>query len=314
MTYRANGLARPRILLTGVTGQLGQELGRVLPSIGELYAPVRCDLDLASTDEIRRVVRQTQPGLIVNAAAYTAVDLAESNRELAIAINGTAPGVLAEEAKRCGAPIVHYSTDYVFSGSGSRPWTEHDSTGPVNVYGESKLMGELAVVSSGAAHLTLRTSWVYGHDRPNFVATMLRLGARETELAVVDDQIGAPTSALALAEATALILTQRKRQPADVIRESGGLYHACCAGEVSWCGFAREIFRIAQLAGYELALREVRPIATSEYPTAAKRPLNSRLDCERLNQRLAIRLPDWRQELKRFLMDGAGPAETRVCD
>jgi len=309
MNRPVESVGQTRILLIGVQGQLGRELSRALTGLGELVSPARDELDLTSVDEIRRFVRKTRPQLVVNAAAYTDVDGAETERESAMAINGTAPGILADEAKLCGAAIVHYSTDYVFDGSGTRPWSEDDPTGPLNAYGETKLRGEREVASAGAPHLILRTSWVYGHDRPNFVATMLRLGATKTELTVVDDQVGAPTSARALAEATARMLAQGHGKPTDTIRESGGLYHACCAGEISWCGFAREIFRVAQRAGYELAVREVTPIVSSEHPTAAKRPLNSRLDCGRLARRFGVRLPEWRDELSRFLLDGKSAAD-----
>jgi dTDP-4-dehydrorhamnose reductase len=286
---------------------VGRELRPLVAALGEVRAPSESDLDFTDTERLRQAVRGFRPTLIVNAAAYTAVDRAESEPALAQAVNGTAPGVLAEEAAAIGAAIVHYSTDYVFDGSGSRPWTEDDAPRPLNAYGRSKLAGDRAVAASGAAFLILRTSWVYGRGGRNFVATMLRLGAGRAELSVVDDQVGAPTSAAVIASTTARLLGGVSGDPTGRVRERGGLYNLCCAGETSWFGFAREIFRLAATRGAALAVRELRPIATREFETAAVRPLNSRLDCGRLERTLGVSLPDWRDALRDFLAECYDP-------
>jgi dTDP-4-dehydrorhamnose reductase len=295
---------RPRILLTGRNGQVGWELSRTLQSLGEVIAVghrstapgesvTAWKLELSEPDEIRKLVRQVQPDLIVNAAAYTAVDKAESERDAAIAINGIAPGVLAEEAERLRAALVHFSTDYIFDGSGTTPWREDDPTGPLNHYGASKLAGEEAIRASGAAHLILRVSWVYGLHGANFVKTMLRLGSERPTLKIVDDQIGAPTSARAIADVTGQILAMGVRNFAGFFRERGGAYHFACSGETSWHGFATAIFELARQHGMPLTLTSVLPIPTSEYPTPARRPLNSRLDCSRLAERFGLGAPLW---------------------
>jgi dTDP-4-dehydrorhamnose reductase len=300
---------RPRILLTGRNGQVGWELSRSLQSLGEVVAvghrslppgeaAANWTIDLSSADSIRHVVRQVQPDLIVNAAAYTAVDKAESERDLATAINGVAPGVLAEEAKRLKAALVHYSTDYVFDGSGQTPWREDDSTGPVNHYGASKLAGEQAIRAVGVPHLILRVSWVYGLHGANFVKTMLRLGQERPALKVVDDQIGAPTSARAIADVTSQILAQGARNFAALLGERGGTVHFACQGATSWHGFATAIFEIARHHGRPLAVTSVTPIPTSDYPTPARRPLNSRMDCTRLAERFGLGAPNWRTALE----------------
>jgi dTDP-4-dehydrorhamnose reductase len=270
-----------RILLTGATGQVGWELRRTLAPLGEVRALDRFGLDLADVPTLVASVRALQPDVIVNSAAYTAVDKAESERDLAFAVNATAPRVLAEEAKRIGAYLVHYSTDYVFDGEKSAPYAEDDPTGPINVYGESKLAGERAIAAAGGRHLILRTSWVYGPRGKNFYLTMLRLARERPELRVVDDQIGAPTSSLAIARATA-----------DLIGKAAqGLYHMTAAGETSWCGFARAILARAGLATPVVA------IATSDYPTPARRPRNSRLDCSKLLREHAVALAPWEEQL-----------------
>jgi dTDP-4-dehydrorhamnose reductase len=270
-----------RILLTGATGQVGWELRRTLAPLGEVRALDRFGLDLADVPTLVASVRALQPDVIVNSAAYTAVDKAESERDLAFAVNATAPRVLAEEARRIGAYLVHYSTDYVFDGEKSAPYAEDDPTGPINVYGESKLAGEVAIRASGCRHLILRTSWVYGPRGKNFYLTMLRLARERPELRVVDDQVGAPTSSLAIARATA-----------DLIGKGAqGLYHMTAAGETSWCGFARAILARAGLATPVVA------IATSEYPTPARRPRNSRLDCSKLLREHAVALAPWEEQL-----------------
>jgi dTDP-4-dehydrorhamnose reductase len=274
-----------RILLTGRNGQVGWELERKLAPLGEVIATDRATLDLADPDAIRRVVREAKPQIIVNAAAYTAVDKAESEPELAMRINGSAPGILAEEAKRLGALLVHYSTDYVFDGEKATPYVEDDPPNPINVYGRSKLEGERAIQASGCKHLILRTSWVYGARGRNFLLTILRLAKEKSPLRIVDDQVGAPTSSGALARATA----QALRPGAH------GLYHLSAAGAVSWCGFARAILA---RAGIDTAVVAIR---SEDYPTAARRPRNSLLDCSRLRARLGVALAPWEELLSEVI-------------
>jgi dTDP-4-dehydrorhamnose reductase len=280
-----------RILLTGRNGQVGWELERALAPLGEIIATDRATLELADPDAIRRVAREAKPELIVNAAAYTAVDQAESEPELAMRINAVAPGVLAEEAQRLGAWLIHYSTDYVFDGSSKRPYVEGDATNPINAYGRSKLAGEQAIAASGARHLILRSSWVYGQRRRNFLLAILQRAQSGAPLRVVDDQIGAPTWCRQIAEATARIVAGRS----DV----GGIYHLSAGGETTWCGFARAI---VALAGIDA---EVRPIATAEFPTAAERPRYSVLDCAKLARDFGAALPDWRDGLGRCMAERA---------
>jgi dTDP-4-dehydrorhamnose reductase len=302
-------MLRPRILLVGRTGQVGRELESLLCAWGELVVTQRGpsdqpqvrSLDLSDVDAIRATVRDVKPTLIVNAAAHTAVDKAESERELAVAINTTAPGVLAEEAKRCGASFVHYSTDYVFDGSGTRPWREDDPTGPLSVYGQTKLDGERLIAASGCAHLIARTSWVYATIGHNFVRTMLRLGATRERLTIVADQHGAPTSALVIARTTIDILRQAPGDIAAWLTERGGVVHLACSGETTWHGFATEIFRQARALGVTLAVNDVAPLNTADYPTPARRPLNSRLDMTRLRERFGIVTPDWSEALRETL-------------
>ncbi len=237
--------------------------------------------------------------MIVNAAAYTAVDRAESEPERARAINGIAPGVLAREAARNNAALIHVSTDYVFDGTGDRPWTEADRPAPQSVYGRTKLAGEEAIAAAGAAHAILRTSWLYGRG-PNFVRTMLRLGAEREILSVVDDQIGAPTWARPLAQAIDGILSAVAGDPIEGLARRGGLFHACCGGAVSWHGFAEEIFRKSTRT---LAVREVRKVTSAEYRAAAPRPMNSRLDCAKLEREFGVRLPEWADALETYLRE-----------
>ena len=270
-----------RILLTGATGQVGWELRKTLAPLGEVKFFDRFGLDLADTPPLVATVRALQPEVIVNAAAYTAVDKAEAERDLAFAVNATAPRVLAEEAKRIGALLVHYSTDYVFDGEKGSPYVESDPTHPISAYGESKLAGEQAIAKSGCRHLILRTSWVYGPRGRNFYLTMLRLAKERPELKVVDDQVGAPTSSLEIARATAALLAKGAQ----------GLYHMTAAGETTWCGFARAILKGAGIA------TPVAPIRTEDYPTPAKRPRNSRLDCSRLRADFGVALAPWEEGL-----------------
>jgi dTDP-4-dehydrorhamnose reductase len=255
-------------------------------------------LDLASPDSIRAAVRRVQPDLIVNAAAYTAVDKAESEPELAMAVNGIAPGVLAEEARRVGAALVHYSTDYVFDGTGETPWCEDDATGPQNTYGRTKLVGEEAIQAAGAPHLILRVSWVYGLHGSNFVKTMLRLGMQRPALSVVDDQWGAPTSARVIADITGQILVQGRGDWPGFLRERGGVVHLVCQGQTNWHRFAQKIFELAGAQGVPLAVKSLSPIPSSQYPTPARRPANSRMSCQRLWERFGLAPPSWQVALE----------------
>lgn len=283
-----------RILLLGRNGQVGWELERLLAPLGELKPFDRAALDLADAPRLAAAVRSLQPEVIVNAAAYTAVDKAESERDEAFAVNATGPRVLAEEAKRIGALLVHFSTDYVFDGEKQAPYVEDDATHPLNVYGESKLAGEDAIRKSKCRHLILRTSWVYGPRGKNFMLTMLRLAKERAELRVVDDQIGAPTSSGYIAQTTVALLPRLLASP-----DLAGLYHLAPAGETTWCGFARAILAHAGLA------TPVVPIRTEEYPTPARRPRNSRLDCTRLREAFGVALTPWQEGLAEAMREHA---------
>ena len=280
-----------KILLTGKTGQVGHELQRTLAPLGEVIAVDRAGLDLANQEALRRTLRKLRPDIIVNAAAYTAVDRAEDEAQLAHAGNAIAPGVMAEEARELGALLVHYSTDYVFDGSKAGAYREDDATNPLNVYGRSKLAGEQAIIASGCRHLIFRTSWVYGLRGKNFLRTMQALAAQRQELRVVSDQIGAPTWSRLIAEATALAV----RQDAP-----SGLYHLSSGGSTSWHGFAQAILAAQGWAG------TLHAIPASDYPTPAQRPANSRLDHTKLGAALGLALPDWRLALELCLADDAG--------
>lgn len=288
-----------RILLTGGTGQVGWELQRTLACLGEVRAPDRQTLDLSDSDSIRRIVRDWRPDIVVNPAAHTAVDKAEGEVALATAINATAPAVLAEEAAKLGALLVHYSTDYVFDGSKAAAYVEDDASNPQNVYGRTKWEGEQAVRAANTRHLILRTSWVYGRRGTNFLLTMQRLMRERPELGIVADQIGAPTWARMIAEATALMLAQCTGPARRADFAPWGTYHLSCGGETSWHGFAQAI---AELSGIEPAAK-LTPIPSSDYPTPAKRPANSRLSNAKLAEGFGIALPDWRQALELCLKD-----------
>ena len=279
-----------RILLTGRNGQVGWELERKLAPLGEVIATDRATLDLADPDQIRRVVREAKPDVIVNAAAYTAVDKAESEPELALRINGSAPGVLAEEAKRLGALLVHYSTDYVFDGEKATPYLEDDPPNPLNVYGKTKLEGERAIQASGCRHLILRTSWVYGARGKNFLLTILRLAREGKELRVVDDQLGAPTTSGVIAAATVSLLPGVMKDA-----QAQSLYHMSAGGATSWYGFAREILIRTGLGN------RVIPISSRQYSAAARRPRNSVLDNGLIIERLGIHLATWMDGLQSAL-------------
>ena len=279
------------ILLTGSNGQVGWELQRSLQGLGTVHAPRRDALDLTDPEAIRAAVRATRPTLIINPAAYTAVDKAESEPALAEAINAHAPAVLAAEAARLGIPLIHYSTDYVYAGTGTMPWTEDAPTAPPNVYGATKLAGEEAIRASGCAHLILRTSWVYGTRGKNFLLTMLRLGREREALNVVADQIGAPTWSRTIADLTAHIVASRPDWP-----QVSGTYHLANGGETSWHGFAEAIFALAQQKGQKTP-QTVNPIPTEAYPTPAARPKNSRLSLDKLNTAFGLVPPHWRDAL-----------------
>ena len=284
-----------KILLTGCAGQLGRELKRSLASLGELVACDRRQLDLAKPEGLRDAVRAIKPSVIVNAAAFTAVDKAEGTPEAADAINGVAPGVLAEEAKSLGALLIHYSTDYVFDGAKASPYTEEDVPAPLAAYGRSKRARELAIAASAARQLVFRTSWVYGLHGANFMKTMLRLGRERDELRVVGDQIGAPTWTRHLADVTAMILARRDLP--------NGLYHLAAAGETSWHGYAEAIFAEALQAGLIEKSPAVQRITSADYPLPAPRPANSRLDCSSFRRDFGLALPDWRTGLIDCLAD-----------
>ncbi|MBC8727885.1 dTDP-4-dehydrorhamnose reductase [Paraburkholderia sp. UCT2] len=290
------------ILVTGVNGQVGYELARTLQGLGNVVAVGRSRLDLSNLDQIRAVVRDLRPALIVNPAAYTAVDKAEEERDLAMRINGEAPGVLAEEAKKLGAALIHYSTDYVFNGTKEGAYVEDDPTDPQNVYGRSKLAGEQAIAASGVNHLVLRTSWVYGTRGKNFLLTMLRLGADRPELKVVADQFGAPTWCNTIATLSAHLCAQSfaAEDGAKWWDERSGIYHLCAGDSTSWHGFASAIFELADLPNRPNTL----PIPAADYPTPAKRPANSRMSNDKLARVFGLAAPHWRDALKLCLTDG----------
>ena len=283
-------LTDPTILLVGATGQIGHELRAPLSELGTVTAPDRDSLDLTAPDTIRSVVRAVEPDVIVNAAAYTAVDDAEEEHERADVVNAKAPGVLAEAAAEVDAWLVHYSTDYVFDGTKMKPYVETDPTNPVNVYGRTKRDGEEAVQEADGPHLILRTSWVYSARRSNFLLSMLRLADEHDTLTVVDDQTGTPTSAGWIAAATATIL--RRLQGMDAPDDASGLYHLAAAGQTSWYGFAQAIF--AQFGRDDVT---VEPIPTEEYPTPAARPAYTVLDSSKARTTFDLDIPTWSEQL-----------------
>lgn len=296
-----------RILLTGKDGQVGWELQRTMASLGEVVAVGHREMDLADPDSIRKVVREIRPAIIVNPAAYTAVDKAESEPDLAMAINGVAPEIMAEEAKRLSAALVHYSTDYVFDGKKTTPYTEEDPPNPLNVYGQTKLAGERAVQAAGAPYLILRTSWVYGARGRNFLLTILKLAGERSELKIVDDQIGAPTWSRMLAETTARILAPICAAPnlSAMLAETGGLYHLTAGGQTSWHGFAAKILEYVPRAAIPMPAKLI-PIPTSEYPTPAARPRNSCLSNEKIMRTFGLTIPSWEASLKLCLQEMYG--------
>lgn len=339
-----------RILLAGKNGQIGWELQRTLATIGEVVAVGRNEMDLANPDSIQSTIREIKPALIVNAAAYTAVDKAEAEPELAMAVNGRAPGIIAEEAKQIGAGVIHYSTDYVFDGAKTGPYTEEDAPNPISVYGQTKLAGERAIQAAGTPFLILRTSWVYSNRGKNFLLTILRLAKERDELKIVDDQIGAPTWARAVAETTARILAQwyssitnhdsritdvklpltqslnhdsrftldasRLTSDASRFTDMCGLYHLTASGETTWYGFARKILDLsAPLTHHDSRLTSnasprLVPIETNDYPTPARRPKNSRLDNSKLIGTFGFVPPTWDVMLKECIRDLADDRKT----
>jgi dTDP-4-dehydrorhamnose reductase len=305
-----------RILLTGKNGQVGAELAMLLPGLGEVTAYDHHQLDLSNSDQIRRAIREVRPAIIANAAAYTSVDQAEKEEEKAHAINADAPALMAEEAKRIGAVLVHYSTDYVFDGSSNLPYAETDKTNPINVYGKTKLAGEEAIRAVGAPHLIFRTAWVYGTRGRNFLLTILRLATEREELKVVRDQWGAPTWSHDIAKATATVLLQLSQQGPEAISKFGGTYHMTSGGKASWFEFAKAILEEASrmpqgipwfetaTKGQPLVTRCVTPIPTEEYPTPARRPAYSVLSNSRLKQDFGLELPAWSVQLRAVFAKG----------
>jgi len=288
------------ILILGRHGQVGSELTRILGKAGAVPHSVSLDypdIDLSAPDSIVSSIRTHKPSLVINAAAYTAVDKAESEPDLAMAVNGTAPGIIAEELKKTGGSFVHYSTDYVFDGRKNAPYTEDDSPNPLSTYGRTKLAGEATVRSSGTPHLLIRTSWVYGSRGGNFLHTILRLAREREELRIIDDQVGAPTWSRLIAEATVDILSAAGAFDSPrALQERGGLYHLTASGETTWYGFARKILDLDPRRS-EQVLQRLTPIPTHEYPTPARRPLNSRLDCAAVRRTFDTGLPPWDESL-----------------
>jgi dTDP-4-dehydrorhamnose reductase len=304
---------KPTILLTGKTGQLGSELNRLLPKLGEVIAPERKELDLREPEKIRQIMGDAKPQLVVNAAAYTAVDAAETDQANALAVNAEAPRLIALEAKKLGAVLVHFSTDYVFDGSKEAPYAETDPANPINTYGRTKLAGEHAISNSGAAHLIFRTSWVYATHGRNFLLTILRLATEREELKIVGDQLGAPTCAFDLAEAATRILAGiiASAKSQFSLREISGTYHMTAAGQTTWYEFANAILEEARRApqdltwlnsatnGRPLIARRVLPISTEEFRSPTRRPAYSVLSNARLIETFGVTLPDWRTQLQR---------------
>jgi len=309
---------KPVILLTGKNGQVGAELWRLLPQLGDVVALGHDQMDLSSPSDICRTIRKVRPQLIVNAAAYTAVDQAETDETMAQAVNGEALAVMAQETKSIGAAMVHFSTDYVFDGSKRTPYDEMDCVNPINVYGKTKLAGEQAIRSSGLDHLIFRTAWVYATRGRNFLLTILRLATEREELRIVNDQVGAPTCASEVAAATSKILAgiSARNNGSFVFSEFSGTYHMSAPGQTTWCDFARAILEAARatahepawlaaaMQGRELIARRVIPISTREIPSPARRPAYSVLSNSRLIQTFGVALPDWRIQLQcRFAPD-----------
>lgn len=288
-----------RILLLGAGGQIGAELRAILCTGHEVSSPDSSSVNLQSAEQIARAVRETSPNLIINAAAYTAVDRAEDDPEQAAAVNAAAPGILAREAVRAGAALIHYSTDYVFDGHGTGAYREDDPARPLNVYGDTKLQGERAIAASGGAAVIFRTSWVYGLRGHNFLLSMQRLLREREQVSVVDDQIGAPTWSRAIARATVAVISRSDADACAYFSKHRGIYHMTAQGHTSWHGFAAEIRDALSARG--VATARLRPIPSTDYPTAARRPANSVLDNARLRTTFGVELPDWRASLRECL-------------
>jgi dTDP-4-dehydrorhamnose reductase len=301
MVNPPHSLKTPRFLVTGANGQLGFELQRALAPLGEVVACGRDACDLSNPDSIRAAIRAAKPDMIFSAGAYTAVDKAESEPDLARAVNATAPGILGEEAAKLGALVFHYSTDYVFDGTKPSAYREEDATNPLGVYGKTKLVGEKALAASGAAHLIFRTSWVFGAHGKNFIKTILRLASSRDELRIVADQFGAPTGAALLADASAHIAARYRRDGRENF--PFGLYHLAASGETSWHGFAQHIVAKAAAANSPLqaTIDRILPIPAAEYPTPAARPANSRLDTSKFRTVFGLHLPDWKHGVDQVL-------------
>jgi dTDP-4-dehydrorhamnose reductase len=293
-----------RIMLTGANGQVGWELSRSLMPLGEVIALTRSQCDLSRPETIPGIVQEINPDVIVNAAAYTAVDKAEEEEGLATTINGTSVGVIAEEARKLNALLIHYSTDYVFDGKKTEPYTEEDIPNPINAYGRSKLAGEEAVRKVGGKHLIFRTSWVYAARGHNFIKTMLHLARERDELKVVADQFGAPTSAELIADVTALVL-YRISNISTKIEQASDTYHLVAEGETNWHGYAQLILETAKNNGQDLRVshEQTIPITTSDYPLPAKRPVNSRLDTRKLCSLFEVVLPSWHKHVERAVLE-----------
>lgn len=305
------GVAPPKtygkILLTGVTGQVGGELAKTLAPLGEVIAPARAELDLSRASSIRELIRAVQPRWIVNPAAYTAVDKAESEPELAYAINTEAVRTIGEEAQQIGAGVIHFSTDYVFDGTSAAPYVETDAPNPASVYGASKLAGEQALGRSGAAHLIFRTSWVYGVQGKNFLLTILKLARERDSLRIVADQHGAPTWSRDLAHMAAHVIqrcetaSEQGDGRLEALASLSGVYHAAGSGETTWYGFASEAVHLQRQREPETRFAEIAPITTAEYPTPARRPANSRLNCSKLERIFDWQMMNWRESLRRVI-------------
>jgi dTDP-4-dehydrorhamnose reductase len=286
------------ILLLGKDGQLGWELQRSLAPLGNVIALGRSEADLSQPDTLAAIVTKHQPQVIVNAAAYTAVDKAESDASIAHTVNANAVAVLARAAKASGALLVYYSTDYVFNGSGNAAWTESAATAPLNIYGASKLSGEQAIIASGCKHLIFRTSWVYAVRGGNFAKTMLRLAQERDTLSVVADQHGAPTGADWLADMSAHAVIQTLQDASK-----GGLYHAAASGETTWHGYASFVFEHAKTLNYAIKASQIKAVTSSAFPTPAKRPANSRLNCNKLTTTFGLQCPPWQAGVARMLAE-----------
>ena len=290
-----------KILLTGAAGQVGGSLLPLLRDRADVVAPPREQFDLSRPDELAARLDSIKPDMIINPAAYTAVDRAEDERELAFRINAEAPRAIARWAAPRGVPLVHFSTDYVFDGSGESPWREDSTPAPLSVYGQSKLAGDMAITEAGALHVIARTSWVYAASGVNFLKTIVRLAGEREQLRIVADQIGAPTSAYAISQAVVAMLPRGGEELRGVFEARGGVVNLVCAGETSWHGFATAIVSGLQSRGVRFAVKEIVPIRSDEFPVKAKRPANSRLDLTRLRERFGIAPPSWQQALDREL-------------